>query len=70
MIGTGTGLAPYISMPRSESTLRSELGCDGARHFVIVHGGHFSWDLGYRTELIGLARHCRNFHHIPVITRP
>jgi ferredoxin--NADP+ reductase len=64
MIGTGTGLAPYMSM------LRSELECNGPRQFVVVHGARFSWDLGYRTELTGLARHCGNFHYIPVITRP
>ena len=64
MIGTGTGLAPYMSM------LRSELECNGPRQFVVVHGARFSWDLGYRTELTGLARHCRNFHYVPVITRP
>jgi ferredoxin/flavodoxin---NADP+ reductase len=64
MIGTGTGLAPYMSM------LRSELDCGGSRHFVIVHGARYSWDLGYRTELTGLARHCNNFHYLPVITRP
>lgn len=64
MICTGTGLAPYMSM------MRSELVCGGPRLFVIVHGARFSWDLGYRTELTGLARHCRNFHYMPVITRP
>jgi ferredoxin/flavodoxin---NADP+ reductase len=64
MIGTGTGLAPYMSM------LRSELVCNGERQFVVVHGARFSWDLGYRTELVGLARHCSNFHYLPVITRP
>ena len=64
MICTGTGLAPYMSM------LRSELVCNGPRKFVIVHGARYSWDLGYRTELTGLARHCRNFHYVPVITRP
>ena len=64
MIGTGTGLAPYMSM------LRSELVCNGPRQFVVVHGARFSWDLGYRTELSGLARHCANFHYLPVITRP
>jgi ferredoxin--NADP+ reductase len=64
MIGTGTGLAPYMSM------LRSELQCNGPRRFVVVHGARFSWDLGYRTELTGLARHCGNFHYMPVITRP
>jgi ferredoxin--NADP+ reductase len=64
MIATGTGLAPYMSM------LRSELVCNGPRQFVVVHGARYSWDLGYRTELTGLARHCGNFHYIPVITRP
>jgi ferredoxin/flavodoxin---NADP+ reductase len=64
MIGTGTGLAPYMSM------LRSELDCGAERKFVIVHGARYSWDLGYRTELTGLARHCDNFHYMPVITRP
>jgi ferredoxin--NADP+ reductase len=64
MVGTGTGLAPYMSM------LRSELDCGGPRQFVVVHGARYSWDLGYRTELTGLARHCGNFHYMPVITRP
>jgi ferredoxin--NADP+ reductase len=64
MICTGTGLAPYMSM------MRSDLVCNGPRQFVIVHGARYSWDLGYRTELTGLARHCRNFHYMPVITRP
>jgi ferredoxin/flavodoxin---NADP+ reductase len=64
MIGTGTGLAPYMSM------LRSELDCGGSRKFVVVHGARYSWDLGYRTELTGLARHCVNFCYMPVITRP
>jgi len=64
MIGTGTGLAPYMSM------LRSELDCEASRVFVVVHGARYSWDLGYRTELTGLARHCSNFHYMPVITRP
>jgi ferredoxin--NADP+ reductase len=64
MISTGTGLAPYMSM------LRSELVCDGPRQFVILHGARYSWDLGYRTELAGLARHCHNFHYMPVVTRP
>jgi ferredoxin--NADP+ reductase len=64
MIATGTGLAPYMSM------LRTELVCGGPRKFVVVHGARHSWDLGYRTELTGLARHCPNFHYLPVITRP
>ncbi len=64
LIATGTGLAPYMSM------LRSELECGAARKFLILHGARYSWDLGYRTELISIARHCPNLIYIPVITRP
>ena len=78
MIATGTGLAPYMAMIRNELGLRVDgrVGpravwqCNGQRHFVVAHGARYSWDLGYRTELIGLARHCTNFHYLPVITRP
>ena len=62
-LATGTGLAPYMSM------LRSELVCGGPRRFVILQGARYSWDLGYRTELTGLARHCSNVTYIPVISR-
>jgi ferredoxin--NADP+ reductase len=44
--------------------------CNGSRHFVIVHGARHSWDLGYRTDLTGLARRCSNVHYLPLITRP
>ena len=78
MVGTGTGLAPYMSMIRHELALRVDgrIGlralwqCNGSRQFVMVHGARYSWDLGFRTELTGLARHCANFHYLPVITRP
>lgn len=63
MIGTGTGLAPYMSM------LRTHLSCGGARRFVIVHGAKHSWDLGYRGELVSLAKACPNLSYLPTITR-
>ena len=64
LVATGTGLAPYVSM------LRTDLECGGTRRMVVLHGARCSWDLGYRTELASLARHCPNFTYIPVITRP
>ncbi len=64
LVGTGTGLAPYMSM------LRSELECNGERRFVVLHGARHSWDLGYRMELTGLARHCTAVTYIPAISRP
>lgn len=63
MVSTGTGLAPYMSM------LRSELTCGGKRHFAVLHGARHSWDLGYRSELMTLDGMCRNFNYIPTISR-
>ncbi|HXI03821.1 MAG TPA: ferredoxin--NADP reductase [Candidatus Saccharimonadales bacterium] len=64
LAGTGTGLAPYMSM------LRSEVDCTGPRRFVVVHGARYSWDLGYRTELTALSRLCPNVAYLPVVSRP
>jgi ferredoxin--NADP+ reductase len=64
LAGTGTGLAPYMSM------LRSELHCGAERRFVVLHGARYSWDLGYRTELTMLSRRCSNLTYIPAVSRP
>ncbi len=64
LVGTGTGLAPYMSM------LRTHLVCGGKRHFAVLHGARHSWDLGYRGELETLDRMCPNFSYIPSISRP
>ncbi len=64
LVGTGTGLAPYMSM------LRSELECHIDLHTVVVSGARHSWDLGYRGELIAMQRYCKTFHYLPVISRP
>jgi len=63
-VGTGTGLAPYMSM------LRTHLVCGGKRHFAVLHGARHSWDLGYRSELETLDRMCPNFSYLPSISRP
>jgi len=64
MLGTGTGLAPYMSM------LRENLPCNANRKYIIVHGAYHSWDLGYRSELNTIANVCSNFTYIPAITSP
>ena len=64
LVGTGTGLAPYMSM------LRSELACGGPRRFVVLHGSRYSCDLGYRSELESLDRRCENMTYLPSISRP
>ena len=64
LVGTGTGLAPYMSMLRSESARQLD------PHTVVLLGARHSWDLGYSGELIAMQRYCPTFHYIPVISRP
>jgi ferredoxin--NADP+ reductase len=65
LLATGTGLAPYVSMIRTDLLDR-----DKARRIVIAHGARYSWDLGYRAELEGLAHRHENLIYVPSITRP
>ena len=64
LIATGTGLAPYMSM------VRTELGSSKKRRYAVLHGAANSWDLGYRSELITMGRICPEFNYIPIISRP
>ncbi len=45
MIATGTGLAPYIAMLRSEEVWKSR------RKIIVVHGARLHSDLAYADEL-------------------
>lgn len=63
-IGTGTGLAPYMSM------LRTHLERDGSRRLAVLHGARHSWDLGYRDELMQMQRLAPHFTYLPVLSRP
>lgn len=63
-IGTGTGLAPYMSM------IRTHLEANEPRKFAVLHGARNSWDLGYSTELFQMQRLASNFAYVPVITEP
>lgn len=66
MVSTGTGLAPYMSMVRTQALGE---GCP-IRPMAILHGASYSWDLGYRNELELLAHACERFRYLPVISRP
>lgn len=61
LVATGTGLAPYLSM------LRSAYEFDADRKTVVCHAARVSWDLGYRSDLEGLAARYPNFHYLPII---
>ncbi len=63
-IGTGTGLAPYMSM------IRTHVEAHEPRRIFVLHGARNSWDLGYRTELFYLQRYAPNFSYVPTIDGP
>lgn len=63
-IGTGTGLAPYMSM------IRTHVEANEPRKFFVLHGARNSWDLGYRSELFHLQRFALNFTYVPIIDCP
>ena len=60
-IATGTGLAPYLSM------LRSNYRFEDGHRTVVVHGAKVSWDLGYMRELTALSERWEHFHYLPII---
>jgi ferredoxin/flavodoxin---NADP+ reductase len=63
-VATGTGLAPYMSMLRSNF-------CFGCRHRTsVIHGARNSWSLGYRPDLEALEKAELNFSYLPVVSRP
>ena len=62
LAATGTGVAPYISMIRTEAA-------KGIRHrFAVIHGACHSSDLGYHDELKTLASVSENFTYLPILS--
>lgn len=64
LIGTGTGLAPYIAMLRTPEPWRRY------PKIVLVHGVRHAADLAYQPELSShRASHGDRFNYIPVVSR-
>lgn len=63
LIATGTGVAPYMSMLRTNALQRSG-------KIAVIHGASNSWDLGYSSELQLLQSISPNFTYLPTITEP
>jgi len=63
LIATGTGVAPYMSMLRTDALKHK-------RKIIVIHGASNSWDLGYYSELQLLQSIADNFSYIPTITEP
>ena len=63
LIATGTGVAPYMSMLRTDALQRKG-------KLAVIHGASNSWDLGYSSELNLLETISPDFIYIPTITFP
>jgi len=63
LIATGTGVAPYMSMLRTDALHRTG-------KITVIHGAANSWDLGYSSELQLLQNFAPQFSYIPTITQP
>jgi ferredoxin--NADP+ reductase len=63
LVATGTGVAPYMSMLRSDALKRKG-------KIMVIHGAANSWDLGYSSELELLQTITPNFSYLPTITLP
>lgn len=63
MVGTGTGLAPYMSM------LRTYQGQSRWNRFVVIHGVRLVQDLGYRQELEQISTADPTVFYVPTVTR-
>ena len=64
LIATGTGVAPYMSM------IRTEIAGGLKRRFAVFHGAYHSSDLGYHSELQTLAAVAPSFIYLPTLSHP
>lgn len=64
LVSTGTGLAPFVSM------VRTDLAHFPKRKWMILHGVRHSWELAYRDELSAYTRLFPNFSYISTVSRP
>lgn len=64
LVATGTGLAPYLSL------LRSQPSRGPWRRIVVVHGVRRPAELGYRAELEARAARDATVRYVPVVSRP
>ncbi len=64
LVGTGTGLAPYIAMLRTEETWQR------FNHIRVVHGVRYLRDLAYQDEMAAYeAKYGDRFKWLPVVSR-
>ena len=71
MLATVTGIAPFLSMARSQQHALTHGELQTPARFVILHGASYTHELGvYHNELVALARDADWLTYIPTISRP
>jgi ferredoxin--NADP+ reductase len=63
LVSTGTGLAPFMSMIRTETTWTP------SRRITVVHGVRYPHDFAYADELHGFAARSTGFTYLPISSR-
>jgi ferredoxin--NADP+ reductase len=66
MVASGTGVAPFVSMVRSQVRRDPRIDLSG---WVLLHGASYSAELGYRRELLALSATNR-LRYWATISRP
>ena len=68
MVGTGTGVAPFVSMVKE---LHAQGGGEDTRRFTLVHTNRTEAELGYHETLFEIEAAGRfDFTYVPTISRP
>lgn len=71
MAATVTGVGPYVSIVRTQRRALERGEMETPHHFLILHGGSRSWELGtYREELSTLAQQVDWLDYVPTVSRP
>lgn len=63
LVGTGTGLAPYLSMIRTADTWKRY------KDITIINGVRYEHDLSYTEELQSFACEFPGFQYLPIVSR-
>jgi ferredoxin-NADP reductase len=70
LVGTGTGLAPFVSMIK-QSAYEASQGRPKPHRFTLLHTNRTGAELGFHEELTAIERdQTIDFAYIPTITRP
>jgi len=71
MASTVTGVAPYVSIVRTQIDALESGDLDTPDRMLILHGASRSWELGtYREELTSLADTFDWLEYVPTVSRP